>query len=331
MSRAQKSPSVGRLVAVAVEDEPGGHEVGARCAAPSVAAGRAGRPGRRPGREPVGRRPGRGRAAGRGAASGVGRLSVAVDPDDGLAAVLGHDHPGGVRGGAGASGLTRRWKRPRWNVARCSRVEGDLVADLGPLVVGQRGRIQLVAEDAEHRHGGARRERRDPAGLVVGHGRHVGAHRAERVDERGPPLDGQPLDGVGVVARPGLRGEGQHARDRTARRRCARLEQDVGEALGQAPVQLVHAEDVAVGRLALAVRRESTGVRLGDRAVHVPLDVARSGRWPRTAAERPSARWSTTSGRPRSRTSWRRLSVGARPGDADGPVGVGAVQVAVRG
>ncbi len=102
-------------------------------------------------------------------------------------------------------------------------------------------------------------------------------HRAQRVDQRGAPLDAQPLHRVGVVARPGLRREGEHAGIEPAATARARLEQHVRETGGQAPVQVVDAEDVAVEELALAVGRQPEPVRLGDVAVHVPLDVRDRG------------------------------------------------------
>ncbi len=153
------------------------------------------------------------------------------------------------------------------------RVERDLARHRGPFRVGQRGRIELVAEDPEERHRGAHLDRRDPAGLVVRDRRDVRAHRAQRVGHRGPPLDLEALDRVGVVARPGLRRVGEHARVEPPATAGARLEQDVREGRGQAGIELVDAQDVAVEELALAIGREGEAVRLGDRPVHVPLDV----------------------------------------------------------
>ena len=107
----------------------------------------------------------------------------------------------------------------------------------------------------------------------------MGAHRAQRVHERRAPLDSQPLDRVRVVARPGLRSEGEQPGIEAAAAAGARLEQDLGEGRVQARVQVVHAEDVAVEELALPVGRQGRAVRLGDVAVHVPLHV-RIGRAP---------------------------------------------------
>ena len=133
-------------------------------------------------------------------------------------------------------------------------VPGDLRSDRIVLGRARRGWIQLVPEHAEHRDRGAGRDRDDPARLMVGHGGHVGRHRRHRVHERRAPLDPEPLDRIRVVAGPGLRGVGQHAGVEAPTAAGARLEQDVREPLDQPPVQLVHAEDVAVEQLALAVR-----------------------------------------------------------------------------
>ena len=102
-----------------------------------------------------------------------------------------------------------------------------------------------------------------------------------------------------------------------------------GNARRQAPVQLVHAEDVAVEELALPVGRQREAVRLGDGPVHVPLDVrdrrAREdlGRGRRRGGRRPPAR-------PMSRTSCWRLSVRGRPGMPIAQSGWAAEQLAVR-
>ena len=50
---------------------------------------------------------------------------------------------------------------------------------------------------------------------------------------------------------------GQHARVEPAAAAGARLEQDVGEARRQAPVELVRPEDVAVEHLPLALGRQA--------------------------------------------------------------------------
>ena len=208
-------------------------------------------------------------------------------------------------------------------------VAGDLARDLGLLLVGHRRRVELVAERPEHRHGGPGEQRRDAAGLVVRHGRDVRGHRRQREGQRRAPLDRQPLRPRRCrrSSTPAARRRG--ARRRTARRRWRTTRTGCPGSARQPPVQLVHAEDVAVEELALAVGRDRRRPRLGDVAVHVPLDVVdrrarehrrsarpRCGRRPRAAAKSSTSCCAAL--RPRA----------AR--DADRPVGMGAEQVAVR-
>ena len=108
----------------------------------------------------------------------------------------------------------------------------------------------------------------------------------------------------------------------------AGLEQDVREARRQAPVELVHAEDVAVEELALALGREREPVRLGDVPVHVPLDVG-DRRALEDLAEDPVE---VVDDLGAAHVEDQLLAaLGPRPaGDADRPVRVGAEQLAVR-
>ena len=166
------------------------------------------------------------------------------------------------------------------------------------------------------------------ADLVVGDGRDVGAHGADRERQRGAPLDAQPLDGVRVVARPGLRREGEHARVEATAAAGAGLEQDVREAVRQPPVELVQAQHVAVVELALALGRQAQAVRLGDRPVEVPLDVA-DGRGREHGLQSVVQ---VVDDLGAAHVQHELLAgLGARPaGHADGPVGVRPEQVAVR-
>ena len=136
-------------------------------------------------------------------------------------------------------------------------VEGDLGRDGRPVRVVQLGRVELVAEDPEERDRGARVDRRDPAGLVVRDRGDVGGHRAQRVGQRRPPLDRQALDRVGVVARPGLRREGEHPGVEPAAATGARLEQHVREGRRRGGHTGRSAEDEAMEELALPVGRQA--------------------------------------------------------------------------
>ena len=83
----------------------------------------------------------------------------------------------------------------------------------------------------------------------------MGAHRAQGVDQRGAPLDPQPLDRVGIVTRPGLRREGQEAWVEAPAATGAGLEQDLGKRRCEPGVEVVDAQDVAGEELALTLGR----------------------------------------------------------------------------
>ena len=98
-------------------------------------------------------------------------------------------------------------------------------------------------------------------------------HGRDRVPEAGAVLDGQPLDGVGVVAAPDLREIAQHAGVKPAAAAGAPLKQHLGETLRQRLQQAVDAQHTAVGGFALALGRQRAAVHVAEVAVHIPLDV----------------------------------------------------------
>src|SRR5207249_7540349 len=234
--------TVGRLTAVAVDQKADGRQLVAAAGA-SVREG-----GRVVGRWPDGDsvvEPGIEPSQAQTRGTWRGPVEDAVEAEDRLAPVVRHDHPGRL-----VTVAVERTAEPdepaELDQLAVLTVERDLIADRRPLALGQAGRVQLVAERAEERDRRAGRERRDPPDLVVGHGRHMGAHRAQWVRERGAPLDRQPLDRVGVVARPGLRCVRQEPRVEATTATGARLEQDLRERRPQPPVEPVEAEAEAV-------------------------------------------------------------------------------------
>ena len=101
----------------------------------------------------------------------------------------------------------------------------------------------------------------------------MAAHGAGRVAEGSAVLDLEPVDGVGVVAAPDLGAVVEHTRVEPAAAAGAPLEQHLGEVRRQAAQQVVQAQHIAVGRLALALGGQHAAVHVGHVAVHVPLDV----------------------------------------------------------
>ena len=195
-----------------------------------------------------------------------------VVADDGPRRVWRDDHPGGL-----VPTLLERTPKadepaPLEQLA-VLLVERDLGHDGRAISRRQVRRIQFVPEGPEERNGGPRLDRGHPIGLMVRDGGDVRTDGTHRVRHGAPPLDRQTFDGIGVVARPGLRGESEHARIEPTAAARARLEQDLRERGSQASVEVIHTEDVAVEELALTIGREGQAERLRERPVHVPLDV----------------------------------------------------------
>ena len=152
----------------------------------------------------------------------------------------------------------------------------DLLADLRLLLIRQGRRVQLVAKGTAHGHQGPRAKGSCAPGLLVGANGHMGAHGADGVAERAALLDGEPLDGVGVVAQPDLRRVVQHAGVESPAAAAAPLEQDLREGPGQPLQQIVDPQYVPVAGLPLPLFRQRAAVDVGHIAVHVPLDVVRA-------------------------------------------------------
>ncbi len=81
------------------------------------------------------------------------------------------------------------------------------------------------------------------------------------------PLDGQPLDGVGIVAAPDLRAEAQHAKVKPVAAGGAAFQQNFGPGTKNPAKDVVKAQNVVVG----------LGSQGDGMAVHVPLDVGNGG------------------------------------------------------
>ena len=152
-------------------------------------------------------------------------------------------------------------------------VTGNLLLDQGHLLPAELIQIQLIAEGAGHGHHTPGAQGNGAAGLMVGAGRDMGAHGRNRVAEGGAVLNGQPLDGVGVVAAPELGHIGQHTGIEPAAAAGAALKQNVGEPGGQPVHQGIDPQDVPVEHLALALGGQGVAVHVRHVPVHVPLDV----------------------------------------------------------
>ena len=138
---------------------------------------------------------------------------------------------------------------------------------------GVGGQVQLKAEGARQGRRHPRLSGGDVAVAVVGHGGKVGPHDAAGIEQTGAVLDQQAGPGVGVVAAPDLGAVVQHPAVETGAAACAVFQQQAGEGLGNAALQLVHPQHIPVVYLALTGRGQSRAVHVGQRAVHVPFEV----------------------------------------------------------
>lgn len=136
-----------------------------------------------------------------------------------------------------------------------------------PLLFGELYGVQLVAEGAAHGHVAPGFQ----AGAGVG--RDMGAQGGDGVAQRRAELDGQAFDGVRIVAGPNLGGIVQHARVEPAAAGRTVLQKDMGESGGDTVHQVVDAQHVPVEEFPLPVWRQLKTGRLADVAVAVPFDV----------------------------------------------------------
>ena len=99
------------------------------------------------------------------------------------------------------------------------------------------------------------------------------AKRGDRVAHGRTELNGEALDGVGVVAAPDLRGIIQHAGIETSAAAGAVFKEDIRKRFDKTIHEVVCTEHEAVHDLLLALRREQRRADLGQIAVEVPFDV----------------------------------------------------------
>ena len=101
----------------------------------------------------------------------------------------------------------------------------------------------------------------------------MGPDGADRIAIGSSVLDLHPLHGVRIVAAPGLRGIGQHAGVKPCAAAGTGFEQYHGELRGQPPVEVINAQDITMGGLSLAVRRQRRRPAFGHAPVHIPLNI----------------------------------------------------------
>ena len=80
----------------------------------------------------------------------------------------------------------------------------DLLCHFLFFSVGKQIQIQLIAKAACHCHSATGLKRRDSAGLVIRHGRHMRSHRRNRIEKGCAVLDTDAVNGIRVVAAPYL-------------------------------------------------------------------------------------------------------------------------------
>ena len=101
----------------------------------------------------------------------------------------------------------------------------------------------------------------------------MSAHGRGGVAHRSAELNAEPLERVGVVARPDLRRIIEHTRVEASAAARAILKQHIGERLGQAIHDLICAEHEAVSDLLLPLGGQRRRADLAEITVEIPLEV----------------------------------------------------------
>ena len=140
-------------------------------------------------------------------------------------------------------------------------------------LVGQLGKVKLVAESTRHRDVAAGLEGRDSCRLMVRASRNVRAYCRGGVAHRGAVLNFKSLDRVGIVARPELRRIVEPSGVESTATARATLEKKMRICGEKSLEELVKSEDVAVEDLLLTLRADGRASDLGQAAVEVPLDI----------------------------------------------------------
>lgn len=109
---------------------------------------------------------------------------------------------------------------------------------------------------------------------VVGYRGKMRAHRAAGVKQPRAVLDAHAGAGIGVVAAPDLRAEIQHTAVKPRPAPGAIFQQKVGVSFGQAALQFVNAQHIAVVNLTLPCGGQRGAVHIGKAAVHIPFEIA---------------------------------------------------------
>ena len=123
------------------------------------------------------------------------------------------------------------------------------------------------------RHIGTGVNGRGAENLMIRNGGNMCADAADGIAHGGAVLDFQTFNGIGIITCPALGCIVQQTRIKASAAGCTGLKQDMREAGGQAVIQLVYAQNIAMEQLALTVSRQGIGKGFGNAAVHIPLDV----------------------------------------------------------
>ena len=156
----------------------------------------------------------------------------------------------------------------------------------------------------------------------------MGGRHHRRIAQRCAVLNPEPADRVAVVAHPGLREVIHHPRVHPCATGGAVFKQHLGETAGQRLQHPVQAQHIAVQQLVLALRRQAIRARLADAAVAVPLDIGDvgAGKHPAQAVDQVILHL----GAGQVQTELVPPLAALAPVDVDAPIGVAAVELAVR-
>ena len=145
-----------------------------------------------------------------------------------------------------------------------------LLPDLILLLLRQLSGIQFIAECPRHGHHPSGMEAHTAPGLMVRHRGHMGSHCGNRIEERSPILDPQPIHRIRVIAAPDLRRIVQHARVKPAASAAAALYQHIRISAPQFFQEIIYSHHIVICHHSGLILH---GVNIRETPVHVPLHI----------------------------------------------------------
>ena len=208
-------------------------------------------------------------------------------------------------------------------------VHCHLLRDLLLLPGRQLSNIQLIAEGACERYMAPGLEGGDSAHSVIRAVGNVCPHSGQGVDQGRSLLNGQALNGIGIVGAPDLGAVIEHTRVKSRAAAGAVLDQQFGVMGMQPLLQLIDSQDIAMVQLSLGIGRQAGAAQVRQLAVHIPLYVCNVGTVQNCPHPAPDIFQHLLPGQIQHQLIARQT--GRAPRYLNRPVRVGTVKVGVRG